>query len=79
MLYFLAGSRGAFWGGGRSFPSGHSLAAFAAAAAVTGETSQWWPGMRWIIGPTLFGGAALTGSLKFTAIRATVIAGRKGL
>ncbi|MEO7455488.1 MAG: phosphatase PAP2 family protein [Gemmatimonadaceae bacterium] len=45
----------------RSFPSGHSVAAFAAAAAVTSETAGWWPNSRWIIGPALFGGAALTG------------------
>ena len=44
----------------RSFPSGHSLAAFAAAAAVTSETSGWWPNTRWIIGPALYGGAAVT-------------------
>ena len=52
------------FGGGdayRSFPSGHTLAAFAAAAAVTSETSGWWPGTRWIIGPVLFTGAGLTG------------------
>ena len=50
------------FGGGddfRSFPSGHSLAAFAAAAAVTSETSTWWPNTRWVIGPTMYGGAAL--------------------
>jgi membrane-associated phospholipid phosphatase len=50
------------FGGGdqyRSFPSGHSLAAFAAAAAVTSETARWWPDTRWIIGPTMYGGAAL--------------------
>jgi len=41
-----------------SFPSGHSLAAFAAAAAVTNETSRWWPGSQWYIGPAMFGGAA---------------------
>ena len=52
------------FGGGdqyRSFPSGHSLAAFAAAAAVSSETSGWWPNTRWIIGPALFTGATLTG------------------
>jgi membrane-associated phospholipid phosphatase len=52
------------FGGGdkyRSFPSGHSLAAFAAAAAVSSETSEWWPETRWIIGPVLFTGATLTG------------------
>jgi membrane-associated phospholipid phosphatase len=45
----------------RSFPSGHSTSAFAAAAAVTSETSRWWPDSRWIIGPVLYGGAALVG------------------
>jgi len=45
----------------RSFPSGHATSAFAAAAAVTSETSRWWPETRWIIGPVLYGGAALTG------------------
>jgi membrane-associated phospholipid phosphatase len=52
------------FGGGdeyRSFPSGHSLAAFAAAAAVSSQTSEWWPNTRWVIGPTLFTGAALVG------------------
>ena len=51
------------FGGGdkyRSFPSGHSLAAFAAAAAVSSETAGWWPGSRWIVGPAMFGGATLT-------------------
>jgi membrane-associated phospholipid phosphatase len=46
----------------RSFPSGHTLAAFAAAGAVTSETSGWWPETRWVIGPVLFTGAALTGA-----------------
>ena len=45
----------------RSFPSGHATSAFAAAAAVSSETSRWWPETRWIIGPILYGGAALTG------------------
>jgi membrane-associated phospholipid phosphatase len=45
----------------RSFPSGHTTSAFAAAAAVSSETSRWWPDTRWIIGPALFTGAALTG------------------
>ncbi|MEO6525222.1 MAG: phosphatase PAP2 family protein [Gemmatimonadaceae bacterium] len=51
------GSKDAF----RSFPSGHATSAFAAAAAVTSETSRWWPRATWIIGPTLYGGAALAG------------------
>jgi membrane-associated phospholipid phosphatase len=45
----------------RSFPSGHSVAAFAAAAAVANETSRWWPSWKWVIGPAMFGGAGLVG------------------
>ena len=45
----------------RSFPSGHTTSAFAAAAAVSSETSRWWPETRWIIGPILYTGATLTG------------------
>jgi len=46
----------------RSFPSGHTIAAFAAAAAVTSETRRWWKGSDWVVGPLLYGGAALTGA-----------------
>ncbi len=55
------------WGRGfkssdwQSFPSGHSTTAFAAAAAVTDETSIWWPRSTWIIGPVMYGGATLVG------------------
>lgn len=45
----------------RSFPSGHTIAAFAAAAAVTSETKRWWPKSVWVIGPVMYGGAAITG------------------
>jgi membrane-associated phospholipid phosphatase len=45
----------------QSFPSGHTLAAFAAASAVTAETSSWWPGSAWVIGPTMYGGATMVG------------------
>jgi membrane-associated phospholipid phosphatase len=46
----------------RSFPSGHTTAAFAAAAAVTAETSQWWPvATTFLIGPAMYGGAAAVG------------------
>jgi membrane-associated phospholipid phosphatase len=45
----------------RSFPSGHAVAAFAAAAAVVNETSRWWPGYQWLIGPAMYGGAGLVG------------------
>jgi membrane-associated phospholipid phosphatase len=45
----------------RSFPSGHTVAAFAAAAATTGEATAWFPGAKWVVGPILYGGAAATG------------------
>jgi membrane-associated phospholipid phosphatase len=45
----------------RSFPSGHSVAAFAAAAAVTSETTRNDPHSTWIVAPILYGGAALVG------------------
>lgn len=45
----------------RSFPSGHATAAFAFASIVSAETSHWWPGSRWVLGPVLYGSAALTG------------------
>jgi len=44
-----------------SFPSGHSTTAFAAAAAVTNETTRWWPHSTWIIGPAMYAGAAAVG------------------
>jgi membrane-associated phospholipid phosphatase len=45
----------------RSFPSGHAVAGFAAAAAVTAATNRWWPNTTLIIGPAMYGGAALIG------------------
>ena len=45
----------------RSFPSGHTSAAFAFASIMSAETSHWWPDSRWIVGPIVYGGAALTG------------------
>ncbi len=45
----------------RSFPSGHTIAAFAAASAVTSETKRWWPKSVWIIAPVMYGGAAAVG------------------
>ena len=45
----------------RSFPSGHTVAAFAAAAAVTNEAVRWWPKWQWAIGTAMYGGAALVG------------------
>ena len=47
----------------RSFPSGHTVAAFAAAAAVSAETSRWWPQATYYgIGPVLYGGAVAVGA-----------------
>ncbi len=40
-----------------SFPSGHALTAFAAAAAVTNESGRWWRGAQWYVGPVLYAGA----------------------
>jgi hypothetical protein len=45
----------------KSFPSGHTISAFAAAAAVTSETKRWWPKSVWLIGPIMYGGAAAVG------------------
>lgn len=45
----------------QSFPSGHTVAAFAAAAAVTSETARWWPHSAWAIGTAMYGGASLVG------------------
>lgn len=45
----------------RSFPSGHTVAAFAAAATVTAETSRNAPNTTWIVAPVMYGGAALAG------------------
>jgi membrane-associated phospholipid phosphatase len=43
----------------RSFPSGHAGMAFAAAAAVTSETSKWWPNSAWYVAPLMYGGATM--------------------
>lgn len=46
----------------QSFPSGHTVAAFAAAAAVSTETSIWWPTATYaLIGPALYAGATAVG------------------
>ncbi|MEJ7812703.1 MAG: phosphatase PAP2 family protein [Gemmatimonadaceae bacterium] len=45
----------------RSFPSGHTLIAFAAATAVTDEARRWEPSSLWYVAPAMYGGAALVG------------------
>src|SRR2546423_1332066 len=45
----------------QSFPSGHTTAAFAAAAAVTSEAERMWPHHFWLVAPAMHGGASLVG------------------
>lgn len=45
----------------RSFPSGHTTTAFAAASAVTAEVTRWWPESKWYVGTAMYGGATLVG------------------
>src|SRR3954466_6142805 len=45
----------------QSFPSGHTTAAFAAAAAVTSEDERGGPGPVWGVARVMFGGASLGG------------------
>lgn len=42
-----------------SLPSGHTIAAFAAASAVTLETSRWWPRATPYIATAMYGGATM--------------------
>lgn len=45
----------------RSFPSGHTAAAFAIAMAITAEAGKIWPDGQAIVAPILFTGATLVG------------------
>jgi membrane-associated phospholipid phosphatase len=45
----------------RSFPSGHTAAAFAVAAALTAESGRIWPEAKPYAAPVLFAGATLIG------------------
>jgi membrane-associated phospholipid phosphatase len=45
----------------RSFPSGHTITAFAFASTVTRESQFWWPHATWYVGPIFYGGASLVG------------------
>ncbi|MDQ6768491.1 MAG: phosphatase PAP2 family protein [Gemmatimonadota bacterium] len=52
------GFKGDQW---RSFPSGHTITAFAFASTVTRESKFWWPGATWFVGTVFYGGASLVG------------------
>jgi membrane-associated phospholipid phosphatase len=45
----------------QAFPSGHTTTAFAFAAALTADLHRWDRGAAWMVGPILYGGAAITG------------------
>jgi membrane-associated phospholipid phosphatase len=45
----------------RSFPSGHTITAFAFASTVTRESRFWWPRATWYVGTVFYGGASLVG------------------
>lgn len=45
----------------QSFPSGHTTAAFAAAASLTSEVHRVYPHLTWIAGPIFYGGATTVG------------------
>jgi membrane-associated phospholipid phosphatase len=45
----------------RSFPSGHTITAFAFASTVTRESQFWWPHATWFVGTAFYGGATLVG------------------
>ena len=45
----------------RSFPSGHTITAFAFASTVTRETQFWSPHVGFYVGTVFYGGAALVG------------------
>ncbi len=44
-----------------SFPSGHTIAGFAAAAALTSEAARSWRHSGWVVGPILYGSAGMVG------------------
>jgi membrane-associated phospholipid phosphatase len=46
----------------RSFPSGHTTAAFAFASTLTRESQFWWPHATWYVGTVFYGGASLIGA-----------------
>ena len=52
------GFKGDQW---RSFPSGHTITAFAFASTLTRESKFWWPHATWFVGTVFYGGASLVG------------------
>ncbi|HEY8850592.1 MAG TPA: phosphatase PAP2 family protein [Gemmatimonadaceae bacterium] len=52
------GFKGDQW---RSFPSGHTITAFAFASTLTRESQFWWPHATWYVGTVFYGGASLVG------------------
>lgn len=53
--------RGFSGGQYRSFPSGHTITAFAFASTVTRETQFWWPHGGFLVGTVFYGGATMVG------------------
>ena len=45
----------------QSFPSGHTINAFAFASTLTREAQFWWPHSVWYVGTVFYGGATLMG------------------
>ena len=45
----------------RSFPSGHTITAFAFASTVTRESQFWWPHGGFLVGTVFYGGATMVG------------------
>ena len=45
----------------RSFPSGHTITAFAFASTVSREAQFWWPHGEFLVGTIFYGGATLVG------------------
>jgi membrane-associated phospholipid phosphatase len=56
---FLRGARKGY--SYSSFPSGHTIMAFASAAALTSEASRSWTHSAWVVGPVLYGSAGMVG------------------
>ena len=57
--------------------SGHTIAAFASAAALTSEASRSWAHSGWLIGPVLYGSAGMVGLSAH--VRQSALGQRRGL